>query len=106
MSIKYLVISNCSSEVEANRLANCLVGEKLAACVNIIPKIKSIYRWNNAVQNETECMIFIKTTKDKYKDLEKRLKENHSYEVPEIISIEIKDGLQSYLAWVDEMIDS
>ena len=102
---KYLIITNCGSEKEAQKIAKILIKNKMAACVNIIPKIRSIYRWQNKIHDETEFMLLIKTTKNKYKSLEKIIKSNHSYEVPEIIAFEIKAGLKSYLKWIEEMVN-
>jgi periplasmic divalent cation tolerance protein len=82
------------------QLASALVGEGLAACVNILPQIRSVYFWDGAVQDDAEQLLVIKTTADRYAALERRVKELHPYEVAEVIAMEIAQGSADYLDWV------
>jgi periplasmic divalent cation tolerance protein len=87
---------------KASEIASLLVEKKLAACVNIIPQIQSIYRWKGEICNETERMMIIKTRADLFKELEDALIKLHPYEVPEIISFDIQQGFSGYLRWIDD----
>ena len=97
-----VVFSNVDSQEKAESIALKLVENRLAACVNIIPNIKSIYRWEGGIQNESESTMIIKTVDEKYDDLEKAIKELSGYEVPEIIAVDIKKGLKEYLGWLNK----
>ena len=85
---------------QANLIAHALVGEKLAACVNIVSPIKSIYRWQDKVQEDLEQLLIIKTRSNLVAKVEHRVKQLHSYEVPEVIAIPIGDGSKQYLDWL------
>ena len=98
-----VVLVTCGSEEEAVKIANSLVEERLAACANIIPSIRSIYRWEGKVWDEREWMLIVKTQKERFEELEKRVKSLHSYSVPEIIALPIVQGSTSYLKWLEEM---
>ncbi len=100
-----LVLSTFSSLDEARAVGRLLVEESLAACVNIVPGVESIYRWKGEVQTAGEVLVILKTTRMLYPALEKRLLELHSYEVPEILAIEPTEGLPAYLACVAEATD-
>jgi periplasmic divalent cation tolerance protein len=93
----------CGSEEEALKIANALVEERLAACVNLISPIRSIYRWEGKIWDEKEWLLVIKTQKKMFDDLEKKVKSLHSYSVPEIIALPIVEGSPSYLDWLSEM---
>ena len=95
-----LVITNCTDEAVANAIALALVEEKLAACVNILPRVQSIYRWQGAVESATEVPLLIKTTAGRYGELETAIRELHPYDVPEIIALPIAQGLPAYLDWL------
>jgi len=97
-----VVLVTCGSEEEAAKIANSLVEERLAACVNILSPIRSIYRWEGKIWDEKEWMLIIKTQKKRFEDLEKRVKSIHSYSVPEIIVLPIVKGSASYLRWLEE----
>jgi periplasmic divalent cation tolerance protein len=86
----------------AAALARSLVEERLAACVNLIPGARSIYRWEGAVLDEPEQLLVIKTTAERYAALEARVRALHGYQVPEIIALPVERGLAAYLAWVRE----
>jgi len=95
-----LVITNCPDEETANRIALAVVEEKLAACVNILPRVQSIYRWQGAVESAVEVPLLIKTAAAAYPALEAAIRERHPYDVPEIIALPITAGLPAYLNWV------
>ena len=97
-----LVITNCPDEETANRIALAVVEAKLAACVNILPRVQSIYRWQGAVESAVEVPLLIKTTAAAYPALEAAIRKNHPYDVPEIIALPITAGLPAYLNWVAE----
>ncbi|HYB13134.1 MAG TPA: divalent-cation tolerance protein CutA [Myxococcota bacterium] len=86
----------------AGRLARALVEERLAACVNLVPGIRSIYRWAGAVQEEEEVLLVIKTREDRVEALSQRVHELHPYEVPELIAVGVFGGSERYLAWLRE----
>ncbi|HXE13568.1 MAG TPA: divalent-cation tolerance protein CutA [Bryobacteraceae bacterium] len=100
MTDPILVLSTCDTADEAERIATVLVEERLAACVNIIPGLTSIYRWHGVVERAAEQLLLIKTTGEQRAALEERLGEIHSYEVPEILELPITGGNQKYLTWL------
>lgn len=95
-----LVLTNCPDETVANAIALAVVEEKLAACVNILPRVQSVYRWQGTVESASEIPLLIKTTAAAYAVLEQRIAELHPYAVPEIIALPITDGLPAYLNWL------
>ena len=95
-----LVITNCPDEETANRIALAVVEAKLAACVNILPRVQSIYRWQGVVESAAEVPLLIKTTAAAYPALEAAIRERHPYDVPEIIALPITAGLPAYLNWL------
>ncbi|MEY4592241.1 MAG: hypothetical protein RIR18_1136 [Pseudomonadota bacterium] len=95
-----LVISNLPDEDSAKRLAEYLVSNGLAACVNIQASCQSVYRWQGKVEQANEVPVFIKTTAARYPELETAIRQLHPYEVPEIIALPISAGLPAYLQWV------
>lgn len=94
-----IVLVTTASEAEARKIAQTLVQEKLAACVNFLP-VSSIYTWDGQVQQEQEWQLLIKTRLSQYSALEARIQQLHTYEVPEIIAIPILQGSAAYLQWV------
>lgn len=98
---KLLVLTNLPDRAAAERLADTLVGQRLAACVNILAPCRSVYRWKGEVQREEEHPMLIKTTAERYPALESALRSGHPYELPEIIAVPIEQGLPAYLDWVD-----
>lgn len=98
-----VVFITTASPEEAETVAYTLVKEKLAACVNIVSPIKSIYTWQGKVEEATECLLIAKTTTPLFQLLKKRVKELHSYEVPEIISLPLLSGEEDYLRWIEEV---
>jgi periplasmic divalent cation tolerance protein len=105
MSDSLVVLVTCGSEEEGLKIAHALVEERLAACVNLVSPIRSIYRWEGKIWDEKEWLLIIKTQTVRVEDLEKRVKSLHSYSVPEIIALPIEKGSSSYLNWVKEMTD-
>jgi periplasmic divalent cation tolerance protein len=95
-----LVITNCPDEEIANAIALAVVEAKLAACVNILPRVQSIFRWQGVVESAAEIPLFIKTTNANYPTLEAKIRQLHPYEVPEIIALPVTHGLPAYLNWV------
>ena len=100
----FLTYITTKNEEEALKLANLAVQKNLAACGNIFPKIKSIYKWQNKLQNDKETLLILKTNSNKYPLLEKLILEKHSYEVPCILKIPISDGNKEYLKWIDQSL--
>ena len=98
-----VVLVTCGSEDEALKIANALVEGHLAACVNLVSPIRSIYRWEGRMWDEKEWLLIIKTQKQRFEELEKKVKALHSYSVPEIISLPIEEGSSAYLNWLEEM---
>ena len=99
-----LLISTASSRDEAQTIAQALVDARLAACVNILGPIDSIYRWKGEVEQAQEFLMMIKTTADRFIAVRDRLRELHSYETPELIQLPIENGLPDYLAWIAESV--
>jgi periplasmic divalent cation tolerance protein len=95
-----LVLTNLPDRAAAERIAEALVEQKLAACVNILAPCRSVYRWKGGLQRDEEHPLLIKTTAERYPALEQALRAAHPYELPEIIAVPIERGLPQYLAWV------
>ena len=89
----------------ARQIGTALIKKQLAACVNIIPKIESIYQWKGEVCVEQEVMVVVKTTASRYKQLESYVVENHPYDVPEVISLPLSQGSEPYLNWVHDQME-
>ena len=100
MTDKRLVFTTCGSLEEARSIAQTLVERQLAACVNIVPQIESVYRWKGEVETATEWLLVIKTTAGAFDRLREALSELHSYELPECVEIAIEDGSAAYLEWI------
>jgi periplasmic divalent cation tolerance protein len=97
-----LAISTFPDVETANRIADVLVTEKLAACANLLPPVHSIYHWKEKVETAGEVMVFFKTTEDRLAAFQEKLRSLHPYEVPELICIKIDAGLPDYLRWVTD----
>ncbi len=100
-----VVFCTCPDQQSANRLAQKLVSGHLAACVNIIPGITSIYPWNDEIESSQEHLLLIKTNSQSYAELETLIKNNHPYELPEIIAVPIQRGLPEYLNWIAKWLN-
>jgi len=96
-----MVLCTCP-QGSADSIADAILKDRLAACVNIIPEIRSKYRWKGELQADSESLLIIKTRADLVADLITRVKEVHPYQVPEIIAFEIKEGNADYLRWISE----
>lgn len=96
------IVIYCSvpNEFSANLIANTLVEENLAACVNIIDNVTSVYRWEGTAQTEKELLLMIKTQKSRFNDLKEKIISLHEYTVPEIIAVPIVEGAEEYMKWV------
>lgn len=95
-----IALTATRSMEEAHKLAHALVDRRLAACVNIIPGVASVYRWQGAVEESSEILLMIKTAAERLPALETALHELHSYDVPEFVSVPISAGSQPYLDWL------
>jgi periplasmic divalent cation tolerance protein len=100
MTDKRLVLTTCGSQEEARRIAMELVERRLAACVNIVPQVESVYRWQGKLESANECLLIIKATADAFEPLRDAIVELHSYDVPECIEIGIEGGSAAYLDWI------
>lgn len=103
LSVDYdylVVLTTCSSAEQAEAIARAVVDESLAACVNIIPRVQSVYRWQGTVQTDEEYLLLIKATAGSFDVIEQRIKSVHGYELPEIIAVPIVAGSKEYLTWV------
>jgi periplasmic divalent cation tolerance protein len=100
MTDKIVVLSTCASAEEAQRVARALVEKRLAACVNVMPGIRSVYRWKDAIEDEEEVLLLIKTSRGLLEELREEIERLHSYEVPEVIALSVVDGSERYLAWM------
>jgi len=95
-----LVLTNLPDRAAAEKLADALIEQRVAACVNILARCRSVYRWRNAVQHDEEHPVLIKTTAERYAALEAAIRAAHPYELPEIVAIPIERGLPAYLDWL------
>jgi len=102
MTDKIVVLSTCGSEEEAGRLARLLVERRLAACASIVPRVRSIYRWNGAVESSEEWLLLIKSSRPLFGELRAAIEGAHSYQVPEVLALTVVDGAAPYLAWLDD----
>lgn len=101
MTDKIVVLSTCDSEEKASELARALVEQRVAACVNIVPGARSIYRWQGKIEDAAEWMLVIKSRRDLFEKLRQAILRMHSYEVPEVIALPVVDGSEAYLEWLD-----
>ena len=101
MTDKIVVLSTCDSEESAASLARHLVEQGVAACVNILPRARSIYRWKEKTEDTSEFLLLIKSRRDLFAALRSEIEKIHTYEVPEIIALPVIDGAEAYLGWLD-----
>ena len=101
-----IVLTTTPNIKEAETLAEKIVRAKLAACVQILPQIKSFYFWEGEIQKDSENLLLIKTLSEKFAELEKFIKENHSYDVPEIVALSAEKVSPNYLEWIEDYLRS
>jgi periplasmic divalent cation tolerance protein len=104
MTDKRIVLCTAGSEQQARKIAQHLVEQRLAACVNIVPRIESIYRWQDKLESTTEWLLLIKTTVEKFSEVRDAIQELHSYELPECIAISVDEGSAAYLEWIGQSV--
>lgn len=104
MTDKVLVLTTAGNEPEAQKIAHELVERRLAACVNIVPRIQSVYRWEGKVETAEEYLLVIKTTKSRSGEVQGAIRELHSYDLPECIVISIESGSEEYLKWIEDSV--
>jgi periplasmic divalent cation tolerance protein len=100
-----LVLSTCPDEATAERLAVDLVDAKVAACVNILGPLRSIYHWKGAVQKDDEMLLIVKTHGDRYSEVERLIVQQHPYELPEVVQVAIRAGSADYLSWMGHCLE-
>ena len=107
MSAEYLVVlTTLPADFDAQSFGRTLVEERLAACVNLVALMESVYRWEGRIETESERQIIIKTSRDRLAALWDRVREMHPYEVPEFVVLQIVDGNEAYLRWIGESTKS
>jgi periplasmic divalent cation tolerance protein len=104
MTDKRIILTTTGSKEEARKIANALVECKLAACVNIVPNVESIYRWEGKVESAEEWLLIVKTNADAFARVRDAIKELHSYDLPECVSISIDEGSEEYLQWIADEV--
>jgi len=100
-----VVFMTAANGEEATRLAEMLVGSHLAACVQILPEMESVYRWHGNIERQSEVLLLAKTTRAKFAELEREVRALHSYDTPEIIAVPVVDGSAPYLDWLSKATD-
>ena len=100
-----IVLCTVPDEATARQIATALVAERLAACVNIVPGVTSVYRWKDAVETGAELLLIIKTTATVYPRLQDRIRLLHPYELPEVIAVSLARGLPEYLTWIKTAVE-
>ena len=101
-----VVFMTAANGEEATRLAEMLVGAHLAACVQILPEMESVYRWQGRIERQAEVLMVVKTTKAKFEELEREVRALHSYDTPEIIAMPVVAGSAPYLEWLSKSADA
>jgi periplasmic divalent cation tolerance protein len=101
MTDKIVVLSTCATETDAERLARALVAGRLAACVNVVPGMRSFYHWKGEIESGAEFLLIIKTSRELFPALNAEMAKLHPYEVPELLALPVVDGAENYLSWLD-----
>ncbi len=104
MTDKRFILTTAGSEEEARKIARHLVENRLAACVNIVPRVESIYRWQDKVDSAREWLLLVKTSQERFPAVRDAIRELHSYELPECVVINIEDGSSDYLHWLADSV--
>ncbi len=97
-----IALTTLSSEADAKKIARLLVEESLAACVSIIPEVRSFYKWKSQICEDVECVLLIKTRKELLDSLENFFRLHHPYELPELVLLPVSSGKKEYFQWIDE----
>jgi len=100
MTDKIVIFSTSATEEEAERLTRVLLDARLAACINVIPRVRSFYRWKGAIESGDECLLLIKSSRGLFGELKAALEKVHSYEVPEVVALPVVEGAANYLEWM------
>jgi periplasmic divalent cation tolerance protein len=106
MTDTVVVLCSCGDGEAARRIANALVEQRLAACVSILPRVESVYRWQEKIESADEALLLIKTTAECFAALREKILDLHSYDTPEIIALPIVSGLEKYLRWLGQQVSS
>ncbi|MDQ6663061.1 MAG: divalent-cation tolerance protein CutA [Acidobacteriota bacterium] len=106
MTGNIVVLNTCGSSEEAERIARRLVDERLAACVNVLAPVRSFYRWKGVVEDASEWLLVIKTSRDRFDAVRIALEASHSYELPEILALPVVDGSLNYLNWLEAELNA
>lgn len=101
-----VILCTCPDFESAEKLANIIISEKSAACVNILPGLTSIYPWQGKIETAKEHLLLIKTRADHFHEVERNIRSNHPYELPEIIAVPVEQGQSEYLQWIDSCLSS
>src|SRR5579864_8963194 len=104
MTDKRIVLTTSGTAAEARKIAQHLVEQHLAACVNIVPQIESVYRWQGKVESSQEWLLLIKTSAEKFAAVRDAIRQLHSYDLPECVAVSIDDGSTEYLQWLDDSL--
>jgi periplasmic divalent cation tolerance protein len=104
MTDKIIVFVTTGKVSEAKKISRRVVEKRLAACVNVIPKITSVYTWKDRIETNAECLLLIKTRRGRFEELRKCIESLHSYEVPEIIAAPVVEGAANYLNWIEQSV--
>jgi periplasmic divalent cation tolerance protein len=103
MTAEYvIVLTTLPADFDSRAFGQALVGERLAACVNLLPPMESVYRWEGRIESDTERQVIIKTARERIVALWDRIRELHPYETPEFVVLSIQDGSDAYLRWIGE----
>ena len=105
MTNKRIILTTAGSDAEAHKIAQALVERRLAACVNLVGPIQSVYRWKGAVETAPERLLIIKTTAAAFPRVRDAIRELHSYELPECVMLSVEAGSEDYLSWISESVD-
>ncbi len=104
MTDKIVVLTTCDSEELAKRLARHLVEQRLAACVNVLSRANSVFRWDDKIEDKAEWVLLIKSRRDLFATLRAEIQKIHTYDMPEMIAVPVVDGSEPYLGWVDDQL--
>jgi periplasmic divalent cation tolerance protein len=102
MTDKIVVLSTCGTAEEAEKLARLLLDEHLAACVSVVPAVRSFYHWKGAIESASECLLLVKTSRNLFPRLCEALEKAHSYEIPETLAMPVVAGSATYLDWMEQ----